>query len=268
MDVDAVVGRHLGERRCEAGGAAVLQREHEPALDELDRHLDQPLAGERVTDLDGRPLVGGLVAELLAREHRGAADAVAAGGRAVEDEQGTRRVGARAHHRVGGQQADAHRVDEAVRRVDLVEDDLAADVRHADRVAVGADPADGAREMVVGAPKRSPSSKRDRPGAHRDDVPQDAADTGSRSLERLDRGRVVVALGLERDGEARHRDRARRRSRPAPGAPAGRYSAAASAAAPSACSRSARTRGARRRRARSGSARAPAAPGYGCAPRP
>ena len=43
---------------------------HEPTLDELDRDLDQPLAGERVADLDGRPLVGGLVAELLAREHR------------------------------------------------------------------------------------------------------------------------------------------------------------------------------------------------------
>ena len=44
VDVDAVVGRHLGERRGEAGRAAVLEREHEPALDELDRDLDQALA--------------------------------------------------------------------------------------------------------------------------------------------------------------------------------------------------------------------------------
>ena len=78
VDVDAVVGRHLRERRGEAGGAAVLEREHEPALDELDRHLDQLLARERVADLDGRALVGRLLAELLAREHGGAADAVPA----------------------------------------------------------------------------------------------------------------------------------------------------------------------------------------------
>ena len=87
VDVDAVVGRHLRERRGEPGGTAVLQREHEPALDELDRDLDQPLARERVADLHGGPLVGGLLAELLAREHRRAADAVATRGRAVEDEQ-------------------------------------------------------------------------------------------------------------------------------------------------------------------------------------
>ena len=101
MDVDAVVGGHLGERRREPGRAAVLEREHEPALDELDRDLDQPLAGERIADLDGRPLVGGLVAELLAREHRRATDPVAAGRGAVEDEERPGRVGAGAHHGVG-----------------------------------------------------------------------------------------------------------------------------------------------------------------------
>ena len=45
VDVDAgAVARHLGERGGEAGGAAVLQRLDEPALDELERRLDQLLA--------------------------------------------------------------------------------------------------------------------------------------------------------------------------------------------------------------------------------
>ena len=100
-----------------------------------------------------------------------------------------------------GQQADAHRVDEAVRGVDLVEHDLAADVRDADPVAVGADPADGTREVVVRGAEAESVEERDRPGAHRDDVAEDPADAGRRALERLDRGRVVVALGFERDRE-------------------------------------------------------------------
>ena len=58
-----------------------------PRLDELDRDLDQLLAGERVADLHGRPLVGVVLAELLAREHRRAADPVASRRRAVEDDE-------------------------------------------------------------------------------------------------------------------------------------------------------------------------------------
>jgi len=39
---------------------------------------------------------------------------------------------------------------------------------------------------------------RDRPRAYREDVAQDAADTGGGSLERLDGARVIVRLHLER----------------------------------------------------------------------
>ena len=42
---------------------------------------------------------------------------------------------------------------------------------------------------------------RDRPGAHREDVAQDPADAGGRALVRLDEGRVIVRLHLERDRE-------------------------------------------------------------------
>ena len=65
VDVDpGAVARHLGERGGEAGGATVLQRLDQPSLDQLQRGLDQLLAGERVADLDGRTLRGGAFAEL------------------------------------------------------------------------------------------------------------------------------------------------------------------------------------------------------------
>ena len=97
---------------------------------------------------------------------------------------------------------DAHRVDEAIAGVRLVEDGRAADVRDADGVPVAADACDRALEVMVGRGEPEPVEERDRARAHRDDVADDPADPGRRPLERLDRGRVVVRLALERDGEA------------------------------------------------------------------
>ena len=108
VHVDAgIAARHLGQRRGEPGRAAVLQAEHEAALDEIERHLDQRLAAERVADLHRRALLVGAL-EVLAREHGRAADPVAAGQRAVEHEQvsrcrspsrcSTRSVGSRPTH--------------------------------------------------------------------------------------------------------------------------------------------------------------------------
>ena len=107
---------HLGERGGEAGRAEVLQRLDEPAFGELEAGLDQLLPRERVADLDGRALVLVLVGELLAREDAGAADAVAARRRAVEDDEVARAGRARAREALGREEADAHRVDERVRR--------------------------------------------------------------------------------------------------------------------------------------------------------
>jgi hypothetical protein len=202
VQVDPALARHLGEGGGEAGGAAVLERLDEARLDELDRDLDQLLAHERVAHLDGRPLVGVVLAELLAREHGRAADPVAAGGGAVEDDEVPRPGRARARDPVGGEEADAHRVHEHVVRVGAVEDGLAADRGHPDRVAVGADPGDGPVEPRVARREAKPVEQGDRPGAHRDDVPQDPADARRGSLERLHRRGVVVALDLEADGLA------------------------------------------------------------------
>ena len=92
VDIEAdAASRHLGEGGREAGRAEILQRLDEPALDEREARLDELLAGERVADLHGRALVLVLVGELLAREHARAADPVAPGRRAEEDDVVARR---------------------------------------------------------------------------------------------------------------------------------------------------------------------------------
>ena len=121
------------------------------------------------------------------------------GGRAVEDDEVARAGRCGPRDAVGGQEPDAHRVHEHVVAVGVVEDRLAADRRHADRVPVGADPGDGAVEARVAVGEAEPVEQRDRPRAHRDDVAQDPADAGRSALEGLDRRRVVVALDLEAD---------------------------------------------------------------------
>src|SRR2546421_256733 len=199
-DVDPrVVPRHLGERGREAGGAAVLERLDEPALDELDRGLDELLARERIAVLDRGPLLVGALPELLAREHAGAADPVAAGGGAEEQDELPRPVRPGALHALAREQPDAHRIDEAVVGVGRVEDALAADCRDTDAVAVVADPRDGAVEGEAGLAEAQAVEERDRPRAHRDDVAEDPADSRRRALERLDRRGGVVALDPERD---------------------------------------------------------------------
>ena len=115
--------------------------------------------------------------------------------------------GGRAHHLGRAGEAHAHRVDEAVLLVGRLEVDLAADGRHPDRVAVVADPGDDmveevARALGVGLAEAQRVEQRDRPGAEREDVAQDAADPGGGALKGLDRARVVVRLDLEGDRPA------------------------------------------------------------------
>ena len=135
-------------------------------------------------------LVG--LAELRRRQHRRAADAVAAGRRAEQDEHVADAGGGAADHLVLARDAERHRVDQAVLLVRALEVDLAADGRHADRVAVVADARHRAVEQVARARAgRLAEAQRvehgDRPRADREDVAQDAADAGGRALERLDR---------------------------------------------------------------------------------
>ena len=205
VDADVALGRHLRRRRRQPRGAEVLQRHEEPALEQLERALHELLLGERVADLDGRALVAVGLVELGAGQHRRAADAVAPGRGAEEDDDVADARGRRAHHvpRLG--QAERHRVDQAVLLVGRLEVDLAADRGHADRVAVVADAGDRVVEQVAralgvaGLAEAQRIEHRDRPRAEREDVAQDAADARGRALEGLDRAGVVVRLDLEGD---------------------------------------------------------------------
>ena len=200
MDLDARGARgHLGERGRETRGAAVLQGLDEPAIDELDARLDQLLARERVTDLHRRALVGAVCSQLLAREDGCAADAVASGRRPVENDEPAGAARLRPRHARARKQSDAHRVDEAVVRVCVVEDGFAADGGHPNRVPVRADSCHCALERVIRRAEAKPVEQRDRPRAHRDDVAQNPADARRRALERLDGRRMIVRLDLERD---------------------------------------------------------------------
>ena len=181
QDVDAAVAAgHLREGGCEPGGAAVLQRLDEAALDELEARLDQLLAGERVADLHRGALVRVFLSELLAGEHARSADAVPAGRRPVEEDDVAGAARLRLQDALGGQEADAHRVHEAVVGVRRVEDGVAADGRDADAVAIIGNTGHGSFEHVVGLAEAEPVEQRDRPGTHRDDVAEDAADPGRR----------------------------------------------------------------------------------------
>ena len=112
--------------------------------------------------------------------------------------------------RVGLRNPEAEDVDQRVARVRIVERDLAADRRDADAVAVARDAGDDAFDdpAVAGTVRpieRSEAQRvheRDRPGAHREDVADDAADARRRALVGLDERGMVVRLDLEDRGEA------------------------------------------------------------------
>lgn len=195
VQLDAhTAGARGGQLRGGAGKARtaeVLDTGDELLAEDLQGALDQELLLERVADLDGRALRRAGRLEGLRGQDRDAADAVAAGASAVQDHlvAGAGRLGEVdvlvLHH------ADAAGVDERVALVAGVEDDLAADVRQTEAVAVPADARDDAGQYplgvgVVGRAEPQRVDDRDGAGAHGEDVADDAADAGGRALVGLD----------------------------------------------------------------------------------
>ena len=207
VDPDLALAGHLRHGGRQASGPQVLQGGQQAAVEQLQAALEQLLLRERVADLNRRALGLVALAELGAGQHRGAADPVAAGQRSEQHDDVPRAGRGGADQALARSQPQAHRVDQAVLLVARLEVDLAADRRHADRVAVVADPGDGLRQQVAGAlgfgrlAEAQRVQHRNWPRTDREHVAEDAADAGCGSLERLDRARVVVRLDLERDRE-------------------------------------------------------------------
>src|SRR5260370_2970469 len=122
-------------------------------------------------------------------------DSVPAGVRTHEHQAVACALGSSSHQTVDANQADAHRVDERVLRVALVEVHLAADRGDADAVPIAADARDDSIEMVTRGPQRAATQgvqQGDGPGAQGDHVAVDAAHAGRGALVWLYGGAVVV----------------------------------------------------------------------------
>ncbi len=129
-------------------------------------------------------------------------DAVAAGPGAHVDDRVAHAAGLAVENLVAAGDAEAQHVDQGVETVGIVEVDFAAHGGDADAVAVAGDPGHHAveQEAVLGVQERSEPERveaGDGPGAHGEDVPDDAAHAGGGALVRLDERGVVVRLDLE-----------------------------------------------------------------------
>src|SRR5208283_6054225 len=102
--------------------------------------------------------------------------------------------------------ADGHGIDQRVAVIGWVKVDLAADGGDADAVAVAADAAHHAIDnapgpRIVRAAKPQRIQVGNRPGAHGEDISENAAHAGGRTLVRFDEAGVVVAFHLEDGGQ-------------------------------------------------------------------
>ena len=99
-------------------------------------------------------------------------------------------------------EAEAEDVDQRIAGVLVVEVDLAADGRNADAVPVATDAGDNAcenaaRQRSFERPEAKGIEEPDGPGAHGEDVANDAADARRRPLIGFDERRMVVGFDLE-----------------------------------------------------------------------
>ena len=200
-DAEAALVAHLHGRAGETRGAHVLDRDHGAGLHQLEAGLHQALLGEGVADLNGGTLLlDGLVE--LGRGHGRTADAVTAGLRAEVHDRASDARSRRVEDLVAVREARREGVHQAVAVVGGVEANLAARGRHAEAVAIAAHAFDHTVHEATGLgvvllAEAQRVHRRDRARTHGEDVTQDAADAGRRTLVGLDVGGVVVALHLE-----------------------------------------------------------------------
>ena len=198
---EIALGAHLHRRTGQPGRAHVLDGDDAALLHDLEAGFEQQLFGKWISDLHGRALLFRVSAE-FGRGHGRAVNAVSSRlGAEVDDRHANPRSGC-IETLVLARDPDRHRVDQAIAVIARVETDRTADRWHAERIAVAADAGDNARNQMPRFRMRRRSERqriqaRDRPGAHGEDVAQNAADAGGCALIGLDVARVIVALHLE-----------------------------------------------------------------------
>ena len=205
-DARAALAGHFDRAGSEAGRAHVLDRDDRVGGHQLEAGLDQQLFGEGIAHLHGRALFLALLVEVGAGHGR-AVDPVAPGLGADIDDRIADAGGGRIEDLVGIGHAHGHRVDQDVAIIGLVEIGLAANGRHADAVAIAADPRNHALDQafhlgMIGPAETQRVHVGDGPRAHGEHVAQDAAHAGRRTLIGFDVAGVVVALHLEDGGLA------------------------------------------------------------------
>ena len=222
IEADAAARAHLAGGAGEAGSAHVLNADDGAGLHGFKAGFEEQLFHERVADLDVGALLLGAFVELFAG-HGGAVNAVAAGLCAHIDDRVAGAGGLGVEDFVFADEAESEGVDQRIAAVAGLEFGFAAEVGHAEAVAVAGDAADDAFEdgvilvmssrlftCCVGDPWNQigdgAEAERihdgERPRAHGEDVAQNAADAGGRALVGLDVAGVVVRLDLEGAGPA------------------------------------------------------------------
>ena len=218
VESDAATAAHLAGRTGEPGGAHVLNADDRAGLHRLKAGLKQQLFHERIAALHVGPLLFRALVELFAGHGR-AVDAVAAGLGADINDGVAGAAGLAVEDLVLADQTEREGVHQRIARIAGLKLGFAAQIRHAEAVAVAGHAADDAFNngvvlldellVVVGQPaligdgaeaERIHDGKGTR--AHRKDVAQNAADAGGRALIGLDVAGVVVRLDLEGAGPA------------------------------------------------------------------
>ncbi len=193
--------RHLRAGAGEPGRPHVLYAQDRPRLHGLEAGFEEELLREGIAHLHGRPALFGALVE-RGRSHGRPVDTVPSGLRSHVEDGIARPLRARTEDPVLADEADGHGVDEGIARVLRSELHLAAQVGHAEAVAVPADAGhhavdETATPLIPGIAEAKGVENGDGARSHGEDVAEDAAYTGGGALEGLDERWMIVALDLE-----------------------------------------------------------------------
>ncbi len=216
LDAGAAARGHFHCGTGEAGGAHVLNRHDRAGLHGFEAGFEQEFFHERVADLHVRALLLRFFSEFRGGEERCTVDAVAACFCADIDHRIANAFRFREKDFFFFGDAEGESVDEGILRIARLEADFAADRRDAKTISVTSDSANYAVEdaavsrgvLFAGVLACSDLAESqgiqnsDRARAHGENVAQDAADAGRRTLEGFDVAGMIVRFDFESGDEA------------------------------------------------------------------